>query len=126
MCPSNNKFNWVGAWEKEVIFLNDLNYSEINTMEWGNFLNLLEGAPVSIGVPKNHFANDAVWTQLTPIFATAARPITRISGNVIDTAQTQMMAERWKLYNFTYEFKTDIRIRQEPCVRCFARLILDY
>ena len=125
MCPANNKFNWVGAWAKEIIFLNDLNYSEEHTMQWGNFLNLLEGAPVSIGVPKNHFSEDVMWNEATPIFATAARPITRIVSNNIDHTQTNMMAERWKLFHFTHQFHTTTRTEYDPCGKCFASLILD-
>ena len=125
MCPAQNKFNWVDAWSKEVIFLNDLNYTE-ETMSWGNFLNLLEGAPVSIGVPKNHFSEDVLWHELTPIFATAARPIVKITANSLDHVQTNMMNERWKLYHFTHEFDAKTRVRYEPCNKCFATLVLDY
>ncbi len=55
LCPSDNRFNFVGANLKQVVFLNDLNYSEETVMKWGPFLNLLEGAPVHISVPKNHY-----------------------------------------------------------------------
>ena len=33
LCPSNNKFNWVGANAKEVVLLNDFNYSEEDVMK---------------------------------------------------------------------------------------------
>ena len=125
MCPAQNKFNWVGAWEKEVIFLNDLNYNE-DTMAWGNFLNLLEGAPVAIAVPKNHYAQDVLWEALTPVFATAARLIVKIVGKNIDHAQTDMMNVRWKMYHFKHEFDDATRVHYDPCGVCFASLILDY
>ena len=37
LCPSNNKFNWVGANTKDVVLLNDLNYSEEAVMKWMPF-----------------------------------------------------------------------------------------
>jgi hypothetical protein len=123
MCPAQNKFNWVGAWDKEVIFLNDLNYTE-DTMDWGNFLNLLEGAPVSIGVPKNHFSEDVMWRALTPIFATAARPIVRVDGKKIDYTQTDMMNYRWTMFHFTHKFEGENKKHYEPCAKCFAMFIL--
>ena len=93
MCSSDNNFNWIRANTKQVVFLNDLNYNE-GVMKWMHFLNSLEGAPVNISVPKNHFSEDVVWTGMTPIFATAAAPITRIVGNAIDEVQTKMMRNR--------------------------------
>ena len=42
-------------------------------MSWGNFLNLLEGAPVAIGVPKNHYSEDVMWRALTPICCASNR-----------------------------------------------------
>ncbi len=125
MCPAENKFNWVGAWAKEVIFLNDLNYTE-ELMAWGSFLNLLEGAPVAVAVPKNHYAEDVSWKELTPVFATAARPIVKIAGKNIDHVQTEMMDARWKMYNFKHEFDDATRVYYEPCGKCFATLVLDY
>ena len=50
------------------MFLNDLKYSEEKVMDWMSFLNLLEGAPIHISVPKNHLSKDKLWTELTPIF----------------------------------------------------------
>ena len=124
MCPAQNKFNWVGAWDREVLFLNDLNYTE-DTMSWGNFLNLLEGAPVSIGVPKNQYEEDVLWRALTPIFATAARPIVKVVGNTIDHTQTDMMNLRWTMFHLTHRFDGSTRVHYEPCAKCFAELILD-
>lgn len=124
LCPSDNRFNFVGANLKQVVFLNDLNYSEETVMKWGPFLNLLEGAPVHISVPKNHYAEDTLWTELTPIFATAAAPIAKISGGCIDHRQTKMMTNRWKMYHFTHEFTEDTIVTFDPCAKCFAEFIL--
>ena len=94
-------------------------------MTWMQFLNLLEGAPVNISVPKNHFSEDVVWTQMTPIFATAAAPITRIVGNAIDEVQTKMMRNIWKMYHFKHEFTEENIIRFPNCGKCFAELVLE-
>lgn len=125
MCPSSNKFNWVGANEKEVVLLNDLNYSEEGVMKWMTFLNLLEGAPVHISVPKNHFAEDVLWTELTPIFATCLAPIVRIIGGSIHRQQTKMMDNRWKFYEFKHVFDEEDTVTYPNCGKCFAEFILD-
>ena len=125
MSPADNKFNWVGANTKDAVFLNDLNYSEEGVMKWGPFLNLLEGAPVHISAPKNHFAEDTVWRELTPIFATAQQPILRVVGGVVNRSQTKMMDMRWKFYHFTHEFKPENVVRVPNCGKCFAELVLE-
>ena len=71
--PSDTNFNWVGAPEMEVIFLNDLRYSD-KIMPWNVFLNFLEGAEIQVSMPKNHFAKDVTWSRKQPIFATADKP----------------------------------------------------
>ena len=123
-CPSDNNFNWVGASKKQVVFLNDLDYSE-DIMKWGPFLNLLEGAPVNISAPKNHFSEDVSWKELTPIFATAGDQITRFVGGKIDRKQTKMMFNRWTYYEFTHEFTPETIVRYDSCGLCFAQLVLD-
>ena len=123
MCPSNSTYNWVGAHEKDVIFLNDLNYSEETVMPWMQFLNLLEGAPIHVAVPKNHFAQDVVWSAKTPIFATCLSPIVRICGGQIHAAQTQMMNNRWKIHFFTYHIPN--KVAYDPCGKCFTDLVLN-
>ena len=122
LCPSDNKFNWVGANNKEVVFLNDLNYSEEGVMKWMTFLNLLEGAAVHISTPKNFHPEDVLWKELNPIFATCLAPIVRIAGGTIDHKQTQMMTNRWKIYHFTQEIKNVVRYPN--CGKCFAELLL--
>ena len=72
-CPSDTIFNWVDAPEMEVIFLNDLRYSD-KIMPWNVFLNFLEGAEIQVSMPKNHFAKDVTWSRKQPIFATADKP----------------------------------------------------
>ena len=127
-CPGDGTYNWVSAPEKEVIFLNDLRYEangEHRVMAWGKFLNLLEGHKVNISRPKNHFDTDIEWTQRQPIFATSDKRITRIKGGVVDDGETQPMAKRWKVLEFTKQYSDDeVKFDILPCGRCFAELIL--
>ena len=123
MCPSDSKYNWVGAHEKDIVFLNDLNYSEENVMPWGPFLNLLEGTPINVAVPKNHVAEDAVWIVKMPIFATCLAPILRVEGGQINRAQTKMMDNLWKFHHFKYVIPHKVDV--ESCGKCFADLVLE-
>ena len=123
-CPSDNKFNWVGAPEKEIIFLNDFRYSD-NVMPWHIFLNFLEGASVQVSMPKSHFERDHTWTKQQPIFATAEKRIVRIVNNQVDTGETAQMDKRWVYIDFTYQIPDDkIDYSIVCCPRCFAELIL--
>ena len=125
--PAQGKFNWVGAPKKELIMLNDFRYGnkgDQEVMEWGMFLNLLDGSPVTIAQPKSHFASDADWRTIQPIFATADGPIRRITQDGrIDQGETGQMDERWVVKPFTYQFASpDYFLKR--CARCFAHLLL--
>ena len=125
-CPSKSTFNWVGAPDKEIVFLNDFRY-EKNVMEWYIFLNFLEGAPIQIAMPKNHYANDVTWSKKQPVFATGEKKIVRIVNNVIDEGETSQMDERWTYVKFYYQFKDgEINYDLVHCPRCFAELLLHY
>ena len=126
LCPSSNKFNWVGANQKDVVLLNDLNYNEEDVMKWMPFLNLLEGVPIHISVPKNHFAEDILWKELTPIFAICLAPIVKVDGNTINRQQTKMMDNRWKCYFFKHVFQQEDIVEYPECGKCFANLILGH
>ena len=65
----------VGTNKKDVVLLNDLNYNEKDVMKWMALVNLLEGVPIHISVSKNHSAEDILWKELAPIFATCLAPI---------------------------------------------------
>ena len=123
-CPSNSQFNWVGAREKEVIFLKDFRCND-GTMKWNLLLNFLEGAPTSVTMPKNHFASDVNWTQHQPIFATAEKKIVRVVNNNIDEGETSQMDERWTYIQFHHRFTYgEVDYDLVPCPRCFAEFLL--
>ena len=98
-CPSNSKFNFVTAIDKEIIFFNDLRYGpdgkeDDRILPWNQFLNLLEGAPVNVAMPKNVNASDWEWTALQPIFAISDQRVVRIINGKIDYGETDQMNER--------------------------------
>ena len=94
--PSNSTFNFVGALEKEVLFFNDFRYKangvgDKEFMVWSQLLNLLEGAPMNVAMPKNHFAQDVQWSKRPPIFATSDERISRILNGRLDKGETSQM-----------------------------------
>lgn len=129
MTPSPGSYNWVDAPDKEIIFLNDLRYEkdgEKKVMSWNLFLNLLEGAPINVAMPKNHYTKDLVWTKTQPIIATAEKAIVRIVNGQLDKGETDQMKQRWTVINFKYRFQEDeVNYDITPCGACFAKLLLD-
>ena len=128
MSPSEGTYNWVGAPEKEVIFLNDIRYEEDGekkVMPWRIFLNFLEGAPINIAMPKNHYSKDYEWTERQPVFATAEHPITRIQNGQVNVSETAQMNERWTVVKFQHQYLgANVNYDLIPCKHCFAKLIL--
>ena len=126
--PATGTFNWVGAPKKELIWLNDFRYDkkgDQNVMAWGMFLNMLDGSPVTISQPKSHFASDADWRTIQPIFATSDGPIRRITPDGrIDQGETDQMNKRWVVIPFSHQITSpDYHLKR--CARCFARLVLE-
>ena len=119
--PASGTFAWVGAEKKEVVLLNDFRWSE-KVIPWSDFLNLLEGWPIHIPMPKTSNPEDVVWEQKTPIFATMDKMLVKTDGKTIDRENTKMMDNRWNYF----EFYRPLRVIQkmEPCGRCFARFML--
>ena len=130
-CASNSKFNFVTAIDKEIIFFNDLQYGpkgkgDDRFLPWNQFLNLLEGAPVNVAMPKNVYASDREWTALQPIFGTSDQRIVWIINGKIDYGETDQMKERWNCIEFSYQWKKgEIEYSLCPFAKCFARLISD-
>lgn len=128
--PSNSAFNFVGALDKEVFFFNDLRYKangvgDKEFLPWSQFLNLLEGAPMNVPMPKNHFSEDVLWTKQPPIFATSDEKICRITNGRLDKGETAQMNERWIYIELNYSFSGKCNYKLIKCGRCFAELILE-
>ena len=120
--PAHGTFAWVGAEKAEVVFLNDLRWSE-KLMSWSDFLNLLEGLPIHVQAPKTHFAGDILWDKHTPIFATSSSPLRKYDGGVINEVETKMMDVRWEYIEFIKPIITPREI--SPCASCFSKFILN-
>ena len=121
--PTKGTFNWVGAENSECVFLNDFRWSE-KVIPWSDLLNLLEGEPIQVPVPKTHYAENPMWTKDTPIFATSKTKIRKYECGQVDEVETEMMDSRWRVFVFRHKFDVNTKIDLEPCPRCFAELIL--
>ena len=128
--PSEGTFNWVGVIDKEIIFLNDLRYDgngvgDREVMPWQKMLNLLEGAPVNIAMPKNSHSKDYELTADIPVFATSDRRMTRIVGNREDKGETAQIDKRWLVKHLTRPLSDEeVDYTLVQCGRCFAELVL--
>ena len=122
--PANEKYAFVHAPEFEVMFLNDFRWSK-ETIPWRDLLLLLEGEPVHIPTPKNHYKDDVCIVKDTPIFATGKSVITyQGSYNTRDPVEDEMMAERWKVFKFTRQIPPKDQKEILPCPKCFAQMVL--
>ena len=122
--PAQNSFAWVGAEKAEIVYLNDLRWSE-KLIPWNNFLQLLEGAEVHLSAPKNHCPEDIIFNKDTPIFATSIGKIRKYVAGVVHEGETEMMDCRWKVIKFFNQISQDEVKEIPPCPNCFAKLILD-
>lgn len=129
--PASGTFNWVGAVDKELIYLNDFRYPPVDkggdkVINWQDFLNLCDGNIVSVASPKTHYAQDLQWTAKQPIVATGSQLIKYVRAGMEDRIETAMMDCRWVyIYLRKSIADEDIDNTLVPCPRCFAHLILD-
>ena len=120
--PAADKYAWVGADRKEVIWLNDFRWSR-ELIEWKSFLLLLEGDQVNLPAPKNHYAIDVCIDHDVPIFATSKDTISyRGPYNAEDKNEDDMMASRWKVFYFTHSIPEEEQKDIAPCQHCFSKL----
>ena len=86
---ATNNFSWVGADQKEIIFLNDLRWSD-KLIAWNNFLQLLEGGKVHIEAHKNHSPKDILSEKDMPIFATSISKIRKYQNGIVNEQESEM------------------------------------
>lgn len=122
--PASTSFAWVGAEKAEVVFLNDFRWSP-QIIAWHDLLLMLEGQLVHLPAPKCHFAHDIVFDKDTPIFSTSKHQLVYVKSGVVDERETEMMAVRWKMFNFNRQIPQEEQREVAPCAACFARLILE-
>ena len=107
--PATTTFAWVGAERAECIFQNDFRWSA-QIIQWDDLLLMLEGHPVHLPARKTNYANDLIFDQGTPSFATGKHSLVYIKSGVIDEREIEQSEQR------------DI----PACVGCFSQFILDY
>ena len=121
--PSSIKYAFVGAENKELIFLNDLRWSQ-EMIPWQEFSKLLEGQNVHLAAPKIQYANDILITDDVPIIFATSRAAIMFGGKVANAKEEYVMMEaRWRKFQLSvqtplFEKKTD-----KSCVRYFCELV---
>ena len=122
--PANDKYAWVGSEKARVFLLNDFRWSK-DLIPWHDMLLLLEGTTVKLPAPKNIYSEDIVISTDVAIFATSKSPIKhRRSYKASDDRETEMMAARWKNYEFHHQSSPQEQKNLPPCRRCFAKLVV--
>ena len=92
---------------------------------WKVLLLLLEGQPVHLPSPKNQYSSDICISTDTPIVATAKSRI-EYQGkyNTTDSMEKDMMAARWKVFEFFNQIPQEEQKDVAPCPKCFSTLTL--
>ena len=121
--PTSGTFDWAGAEKSECVISNDFRWSD-KIIPWPDLLNLLEGEPVQVPVPKTHYVENPYWRKRTPIFATSKSRIRKCELGQTDEVETEVMESRWNFSVFRQQFTADTIVNIQPCARCFAKLVL--
>eukprot|EP00794_Sanderia_malayensis_P001981 gene1981-biopygen1803 len=122
--PATTSYAWLGVEDCEVIFLNDFRWSS-EVIAWKELLLLLEGQPLHFPAPKTTYAQDICLERDTPVFATSKETIKFIGKyNQPDEKETEMMAARWKVFNFSHQIPEAEQKQLPACGHCFAKLVM--
>ena len=122
--PANDKYAWVGSKKAKVFLLNDFRWSK-DLIPWHDMLLLHVSKTVKLPAPKNISSEDIVISTNVAIFATSKSPIKhRRSYKASDDRETEMMAARWKNYEFHHQSSPKEQKNLPPCQRCFAKLVV--
>ena len=75
--------------------------------------------------PKTQYGKDICLEKDTPIFATSKYPIVyRGSYNACDDRETEMMAARWRLFEFHRHIPEAEQKEFKSCAHCFSKLVM--
>ena len=75
--------------------------------------------------PKNQYIHDICIDPDTPIVATSKSRITYIGKyNATDEIENEMMAVRWRVFDFFYQIPAQNQLQLTPCGKCFSDLVL--
>lgn len=129
--PACHKYGWGGCRGKSVFLLQDFRWN-MELIKWSDFLLMLdEDETVKLPTPRNHEKEDIVLKTQVAIFATSVAEIRQKVPNYAREEERQrilsenrMMESRWKVFEFTHEFKEEDQIKCQPCPHCFAKLVL--
>ena len=89
------------------------------------YVAVVRGTTWSFFAPKTHYTQDIAFEKDTPIFCTSKSEIISSKGSVVDGIETQMMQERWRVFNMYTQVPEAEQVIFSPCGKCFARLSLE-
>ena len=93
----------VGSEKAKGFLLNDFRWSK-DLIHLHDMLLLLEGKTVEPPAPKNIYSEDIVISTDVAIFVTRKTSIKhKGSSNAIEDRETEIMAARWKNYEFRHQ-----------------------
>ena len=120
--PSSSKYAFVGAENKELIFLNHLRWRQ-EMIPWQEFLNLLEGHSVHLAATKTHYARDILITDDVPNFATNIAPIMFAGKGTNVDGKNAIMEARWRKFQLSVQIPLSEQKTVKSCARCFCELV---
>lgn len=114
-----------GILQKKVCVLQDLRPNTLR-ISWDSMLVWLEGAPLTVALPRNSFAEDVLYTDAAPVFISAAEKF-RISTDVCikeniqdPQIQNDMLDSRFRFFAFPRSRSSKDLIICSPCPCCFS------
>eukprot|EP00435_Cladocopium_sp_Y103_P035410 s596_g9.t1 len=115
-----------GILHKKICVLQDLRPNTLR-ISWDSMLVWLEGAPLTIALPRNLFAQDVLYTDAAPVFISSSEKF-RISTDVCiregiqdPHIQNDMMDSRFRYFAFPRSRPSKDLIVCSPCPCCFSR-----
>ena len=109
----------VGAENKELIFLNDLRWSQ-EIIPWQEFLNLRKVQSVHLASSKNHYAKDILITANVCIFATSITLIMYVGKGTNGEGENAMIEARWRKLQLSVLILLPEKKTVKSCARCFC------
>ena len=80
---------------------------------------------MKLPAPKNKCSKDISLTSDVPIFATSIGEIRKTSGDKTNREEeNNMMAARWKVFQFSKPIEEKAQKQVVSCKKCFAKLVL--
>ena len=121
MDPANSTFGWMGMEKSNLIFLNDLPWAPTykgGNIDWGDFLNFLEGMDVTLPAPMNTCSPHLPVSKTMPIFATSIERNRRSEPQTErHHVENRMMEPRWKTFKFNQinQIAEEEKVKVEKC-----------